>query len=163
MSQMASEELFVAQVPVGRVRLWSVGPWGGVALIGVTLLLGFVPIAREEQRADAARMALWSVEGRPCKPLSPAVFSKVSSSPTSTLYDGVVFQRFGGSLMCSHIPGEGRRKSEKHLVCKFTGPDYLSVSSPGGTSFYDLTPSKAAGISIEGGVVKCAIVDRFKM
>ena len=164
MSEISSEGLYVAKIAVdGRERLWSVGPWAVMALIGIILVLVFVPIVREGQRADAARMALWSVEGKPCKPLSPAIFSHVSSSPTSTLYDGVIFQRYNGSLMCVHFPGKDRKKSSTYMVCKFTGPDYLGISSGGKTSHYDLTPSKSAGVKIENGVVKCSVVSKFKM
>src|SRR4051812_40722099 len=96
-----------------------------ISLPGLWLVLD------EQNHAREAESAFWSMSGPPCAPLTKARFYRSSAPPSPTLYEGVLFQRRAGHMLCMRRPYPGRAREDRFPACRFTGPDYLAVSAAG--------------------------------
>jgi hypothetical protein len=134
-----------------------------LALTALASLPIFHAVA-QHARADAAEHnAYWNVSGQPCQPLAPERFTAVSTPPQVTTYDGIVYQRHGGAMTCTHRVETIGGAPVRYPVCKFTAPDYLAVVADGRETFYDLTMGRAASVAVVNGQVRCGVTAKFAM
>ncbi|MDB5455994.1 MAG: hypothetical protein JWP92_1579, partial [Caulobacter sp.] len=136
-----------------KKRIATVATW----LVTATLvsLPGLWLVWNEQGQAAAADAAFWSMTGPPCEPLAKTRFYKSSAPPSQTVYEGVLFQRRAGHMMCMRRPYPGRAAEDKFPACRFTGPDYLGVSAAGRESYYDLTGGRSARVGVLDGKIRC--------
>lgn len=161
---MASDDIQIVKLPLdepGRRR------WRRLALVtGLAILAsapGFLLMAHDQQAKRAASNDFWRIDGRPCAPLDAAMFRDVQRPPSVTTYDGVVFQRHGGAMVCTHRNERIGATDLRYPVCKFDSPDYLAVSAAGRERFYDLTMGRAAAVGVVNGQVRCVVTEAFEM
>ena len=161
---MASEDIQIVKLPLEES---SRGRWRRVAVVvGFTVLVstpGFVVIARDQQAKAEAAVSFWRLKGPACAPLSAARFRDVQRAPSATVYDGVLYERHGGTMMCTHRTEAVAGAPVRRPVCRFNSPDYLGVTVNGRERFYDLTMGRAATVEIVDGEVRCAVRSRFEM
>ncbi len=161
---MMAEGFHVEKVKVGEPtrgwRIWVLG----VVVVTALIVLPIVHIAiRARQAETAAQDAYWKVDGPACQPLAPERFAGVSTPPTVTTYDGTTYQRHGGAITCTHRVEKIGGLEVRSPVCKFSSPDYLSVTSNGQQTYYDLTMGRAASVGVVNGQVRCAVTGKFEM
>lgn len=161
---MASEDIQIVKLPIEEPVRHQVRR---VALIlGLTVLVcapGFAMIAHDQQSKRAALDAFWRVEGRPCAPLAPERFRRVSARASVTPYDGARYERHGGAMTCTHRTDEIGGVPVRYPVCKFDSPDYLGVTAAGQERFYDLTMGRSAAVGVVNGQVRCVVAPSFEM
>ena len=137
-----------------------------VLIVGLTALVsapGLWLVARSNDAKLAASAAFWRVEGTPCAPLDAKTFRGIQRAPSVTPYDGVVYERHGGGMMCTHRTETIGGGPVRYQVCKFQSPDYLGVIANGPERFYDLSMGRAAAIQVVNGQVKCVVAAKFEM
>jgi hypothetical protein len=161
---MASEDIQIVKLPIEEPARHQARR---VALIlGLTVLVcapGFAMIVHDQQAKRAALDAFWRVEGRPCAPLDPERFRRVSARASVTPYDGARFERHGGAMTCTHRTDEIGGVPVRYPVCKFDSPDYLGVMAGGQERFYDLTMGRSAAVGVVNGQVRCVVAPPFEM
>jgi hypothetical protein len=151
---MSLEHLDRTRIAVDRPR-----PKGWDRLIApiVFICVGVVPMGilliRTELAANAERDAFWAVSDKACQQISASQFHGVSSRPKITPYSGATFGRYRGDVICARKLEE--RSRERSTICKFSAPDYLSVSSGGRDLYFDLTGGRSAAVEIFQDTITC--------
>lgn len=110
-------------------------------------------LIRTERAANAERDAFWALPGRVCQRISARQFQSVSSLPKITPYSGASFARYRGEVICARKLED--RSRERSTICKFSAPDYLSVSIGGQNLYFDLTGGRSATVEIFQNTIKC--------
>jgi hypothetical protein len=151
---MSLDYLKRTRIAVDRPR--SKG-WGRFIAPIAFICAGVVPMGvlliRTEQAANAERDAFWVIGHNACQQISASKFHSVSSLPKITPYSGATFGRYRGDVTCARKLEE--RSRERSTICKFSAPDYLSVSSGGRNLYFDLTGGRSATVEIFQGDIKC--------
>jgi hypothetical protein len=161
---MASEDIQIVKLPIEEPARHQVRRMA--LILGLTVMVcapGFAMIVHDQQSKRAALDAFWRVEGRPCAPLDPERFRRVSARASVTPYDGARFERHGGAMTCTHRTDEIGGVPVRYPVCKFDSPDYLGVTAAGQERFYDLTMGRSAAVGVVNGEVRCVVAPRFEM
>ncbi|MET3665149.1 hypothetical protein [Caulobacter sp. 1776] len=161
---MASEDIQIVKLPLEEPVRHQARRMA--MILGLTLLVcgpGFAMLVYDQQAKRAALDAFWRVDGRPCAPLDPGRFRRVSQRASVTPYDGARFERHGGAMTCTHRTDEIGGVLVRYPVCKFDSPDYLGVTAGGQERFYDLTMGRAAAVGVVNGQVRCVVTPAFEM
>jgi hypothetical protein len=161
---MASEDIQIVKLPIEEPARHQVRRMA--LILGLTVMVcapGFAMIVHDQESKRAALDAFWRVEGRPCAPLDPERFRRVSARASVTPYDGARFERHGGAMTCTHRTDEIGGVPVRYPVCKFDSPDYLGVTAAGQERFYDLTMGRSAAVGVVNGEVRCVVAPRFEM
>ncbi|MDR6626447.1 hypothetical protein [Caulobacter segnis] len=161
---MTSDELHIAKLPLEESARWR---WRRLLLtVGLTTVVcfpGFALLVHDQEARRTAGNAFWEVEGTPCAPLAAERFRDVQRAPSRTNYDGVLFERHGGAMTCTHRNDRIGGVALRYPICKFNAPDYLAVSVAGQERFYDLTLGRAAAVRVVNGQVRCVLTPNFEM
>lgn len=161
---MASDPFQIIKLPL---EASSRGRGLRVAAVAGLTLLACAPsvllMVRDHAARAAATDAFWRVEGRPCAPLSAERFHDVQRPPSVTAYDGAVYARHGGAMLCTHRAKTIDGVAVRYPVCKFDSPDYLGVTVAGQERFYDLTMGRSAAVGVVNGQVRCVVTPGFGM
>jgi hypothetical protein len=144
-----------------KKRIAATAVW----LVTATLLClpGLLLVLNEQRQVNAADANAWSMTGPPCAPLAKARFYRSSRPPSQAVYEGVLFQRRAGHMLCMRRPYAQRDREYKFPACCFTGPDYLGVSAGGHERYYDLTGGRSARVGVLDGVIRCIVTPKFTM
>jgi hypothetical protein len=159
---MSLEHLARTRIAVDRPRPKG---WGRLIAPIVFICVGVVPMGvlmiRTERAAIAERDAFWALGRNACQQISASQFHSVSSLPKITPYSGATFARYRGDVICARKLENNRR--ERSTICKFSAPDYLSVSSGGRNFYFDLTGGRSAVVEIFRNNIKCGETKRSGM
>lgn len=141
--------------------------WRGVGLaLGLlaVLIVGAQIVARHDRAEQARRDLTWRrLAGPSCPPLDPKVFRAMTRYPQATPYDDVLYRRFGGAMICTHLVDRINGAKVRYQVCKFSAPEYLAVAQGGAERFYDLSNGRSAAVTVNGGQVRCVAIAPFAM
>jgi hypothetical protein len=142
-------------------RILALATW----LVTATLvcLPGIWLVINDQTQAAADEAAFWSLTGPPCPPLAKDRFHRSSRPPHRTVFDGVLFERRAGHMMCTRRPYPHRATDERFPTCRFTSPDYLGVVAGGQERYYDLTGGRSARVGVLDGHIRCVLTSRFRM
>ena len=161
---MTSNELHIARLPLEESARWR---WRRLLLtVGLMTAIcfpGFALLIYDQESRRTASNAFWQIEGTSCAPLSAERFRDVQRSPSRTDYDGVIFERHGGAMTCTHRNDRIGGVALRYPICKFNAPDYLGVSADGHERFYDLTMGRAAAVRVVNGEIRCVLTPKFAM
>lgn len=157
---MAFEDLQIVKLPLEETPQER---WRRLTLVIGLMALVSVPglwlLMQDQQARRSAGNAFWGVEGPPCAPLSPVDLRDRRKRPSFSSYDGMQFERGGGSMVCTH---HARRIGEaSYAVCKFDAPGYLVVSAAGQGHFYDPGEGHAAAVGLIDGQPRCVLTRHF--
>ena len=131
---------------------------GAFAVIAVLLAVGFIATGlRAQQVADQ----YWKVSGPPCPSLSAPAFQAQSIRPTQAFrMEGVVFARAYGYSSCNQWPAKGGL--EALVVCQFTNPGVLAVSTKAGDFYFAPGIGRPATVSTDSGTPRCVAASNYK-
>lgn len=106
----------------------------------------------------------WSITGPPCPSLTRAQFeARALRAPKRTDYAGVTVARQFGHVTCSPLrygDGWGLRH---YVVCQFTSPNVLKVSTDKGDWYFEPGMGRPATISTRHEQARCVLASNFKL
>jgi hypothetical protein len=141
-------------------KLHEAPPWVAV----VTLALPFVGVVMllvvRNQTQSAAEIARWRISGPSC----PSYAGDVAKFRRQKAFDldGYRFRRVYGHVECAGMTSGSLFASEERLVCQFTSPTFLEVTTPHGARSYETGIGRPATITIENGRATCVLGGWFR-
>ena len=106
----------------------------------------------------------WTLDGPPCPSLTRAQFeAKGLKAPRALDYAGVTVARQFGHVTCSPLRyGDGWGLSH-YVVCQFTSPNVLKVTTPKGNWYFEPGMGRPATMSTPHGLASCVLASNFRL
>jgi hypothetical protein len=136
-----------------------------VAAVIITAGIGFLTLQLVKDRsANVARAKAWNIQGPPCPALTQADWAaKHYEAKKAMEYGGAVIGRAAGDADCSEVHENGGKGLGIDLVCQFTSPAALSVSSKAGTFFFTPGIGQPATLIIHHDTPRCVMASKFTL
>ena len=123
------------------------------ALAGVMVTAGL--------RAQAKADAYWKVAGPPCPSLTRQAFAAQPIKPGQAFrMESVVFARAYGYTSCGELPAKGGLEAQ--VVCEFTNPGVVQVSTGAGDFYFAPGLGAPATVSATSGTASCVMASNYK-
>jgi len=124
-----------------------------LALLAVgTLIL----ITINDRNARIAEAKAWTVSGAPCAH-GVGLAWDADAPPQTVDFGNARFARAHGATRCAEIGYDGGRSGDVFPVCQFDHPGRLEITTDHGATLFQLAPLEPATVSIEHGLVRCAV------
>lgn len=106
----------------------------------------------------------WTITGPPCPSLTREQFeSRKLKAPKTTDYAGVTLARQFGHVTCSPLRyGDGWGLSH-YVVCQFTSPNVLRVTTKKGDWYFEPGMGRPATISTPRDQASCVLASKFRL
>ena len=150
----------------GRAQPRSLNAWMPRLVIAgaiLTIVIGTVwQLAWEHHQVaqSTADEHLAAIVGPPCPEVSAASFQSAVKAGRGIRYtdefNGVSFGRSFGNGDCS-VAAEKGQALGSYVVCQFSGPGVLSVTTPRGTSYFLPGVGQKATVMTPRGVPQCVM------
>lgn len=141
-------------------KLREASPWVALVtmalpFVGVVLLL----VVRNQTQA-AADIEAWRISGPSC----PSYSGDVSMFRRQKAFDldRYRFRRVYGHVECADLTSGSLFAPEQRLVCQFTSPTFLEVTTPRGVQSYSTGIGQPATVTIEKGRATCVLGGWFR-
>jgi len=144
-----------------RKRRSMRGVWFGILPALATVGFALAWNSKGHHRQEVAQG--WVGQGAPCPAISAAAYAAkgYARRERATLYDGVVFARQFGHLMCQDVDTRGAAGFLSHPVCQFTGPNAVRVRAGAHEAFFEPGVGQPVTVSVEQGRAHCALGGKF--
>jgi hypothetical protein len=112
-------------------------------------------------RAQSAADQYWKVTGSPCPRLTRQAFESQAIKPTQSFrMESVVFARAYGYSSCGELPAKGGL--EALVVCQFTNPGVLAVTTAAGDFYFAPGVGQPATVSAGSDAPSCVMGSNYK-
>jgi hypothetical protein len=142
-------------------RLWVI--LGGVIAVAAA---GYAAIDAAGDRlqvgdSEAKAAAYWTVKGPPCPGASKDEIAQAGIRLVKGFaFAGTTFQRGYGDVACREFHTQVKEAVGGDLVCQFTGPSALQVTTDRGEAYFLLGGRKAT-VAIRNGAARCVTDSHF--
>jgi hypothetical protein len=138
--------------------------WMFPAMVGGFLALAAVLAAVmvvSGLKAQSAADQYWKVAGPPCPTLTaPAYAAQPMRLNQAFRMESIVFARAYGYSSCGELPAKGGL--EALVVCEFTNPGVLAVTTPAGAFYFAPGLGRPATVSVGSGTPRCVTASNYK-
>lgn len=134
-----------------------------------TLVIGFLALAAalagvmvwSGLRAQSQADLYWKVAGPPCPTLTRQAFQAQPIKPAQSFrMENAVFARAYGYSNCGELPARGGL--EALVVCEFTNPGVLAVTTAAGDFYFEPGLGRPATVSASDGPPSCVMGSNYK-
>jgi hypothetical protein len=136
-----------------------------LAALAITAVIGFATFQFVQTRNENVGQAkAWDIKGPPCPMLTQAEWTAKHWEAKKLLdYGGIRFGRAAGDADCAEIKQSGGFGLFSDLVCQFTSPAALTVTSKAGTWFFVPGVGQPSTLIIHKDVPRCVMASNFTL